>query len=206
MIFGMNTLTFAHVVISLLGIGSGFVVLYGMNFDERRGAGHKAPGVKGYSRVFIQAARAFERSIRAEMSRASSSLSKQMPMNILLVWGVRRDALQNAITRPSKKLVRNPGTGGPRWPCASRSKGSMPRLGWATPPDVLYGQETESVVHNCPRDSIPQPVNAQPARKPATLANTRTCVPREPMAWSMCLFIVASRAARRWPSPATVSQ
>ena len=35
MIFGMTPLTFVHVVISLLGIGSGFVVVYGLIASKR---------------------------------------------------------------------------------------------------------------------------------------------------------------------------
>ena len=35
MIFGMTTFTFVHVVISLVGIGSGFVVVYGLIAGKR---------------------------------------------------------------------------------------------------------------------------------------------------------------------------
>jgi hypothetical protein len=42
------------------------------------------------------------------------------------------------------------------------------------------------------RDSKPQPVKAQPARNAVTLAKTKKWVPREPMAWSICLFRVLS--------------
>ena len=57
------------------------------------------------------------------------------------------------------------------------------------PPELVVGRrrkvecDLHQIIHRrSPQDMIPQPVNMQPTRNAATLANTKKWVPREPMA------------------------